>query len=131
MPRLDAMLARAALSEPRRDAVIFRDTTWSYAEVYDRACRLASALAALGVKKGDRVAFWAANRPEFVEVLFGVPILGAIASPLDHWWTWKDAYAAIEQIRPKVTHRRGIAVRGDHGLPRSNGGSRNPTCTLP
>ena len=102
MPRLDAMLARAALSEPSRDAVIFRDTIWSYAEVYDRACRLASALAALGVRKGDRVAFWAANRPEFVEVLFGVPILGAIASPLDHWWTWKDAYAAIEQIRPKV-----------------------------
>ncbi|HEY6620652.1 MAG TPA: class I adenylate-forming enzyme family protein [Steroidobacteraceae bacterium] len=102
MPRLDAMLARAALSEPRRDAIIFRDTIWSYAEVYDRACRLASALAALGVRKGDRVAFWAANRPEFVEVLFGVPILGAIASPLDHWWTWKDAYAAIEQIRPKV-----------------------------
>ena len=30
------------------------------------------------------------------------PDLGAIASPLDHWWTWKDAYAAIEQIRPKV-----------------------------
>ena len=102
MPRFDAMLARAALSQPRRDAVIFRDTVWSYAEVYDRACRLASALAALGVQKGDRVAFWAANRPEFVEVIFGVPLLGAIASPLDHWWTWKEAYAAIEQIRPKV-----------------------------
>jgi acyl-CoA synthetase (AMP-forming)/AMP-acid ligase II len=102
MPRLDALLARAAGAVPRRDAVIFRGTAWTYAEVYDRACRLADALATLGVKKGDRVAYWSTNRPEFLEVLFGVPMLGAIASPLDHWWAWKDAYVALEQIRPRV-----------------------------
>jgi acyl-CoA synthetase (AMP-forming)/AMP-acid ligase II len=101
-PRLDAVFARAALSEPQRDAVTYCGTSWTYAEVYDRACRFAGALASLGVKKGDRVAFWAANRPEFVEMLFGVPILGAIAAPLDHWWTWSDASVALKQIRPKV-----------------------------
>ncbi len=101
-PRLDALLARAALSEPGRDAVIYGGTAWTYAEVYDRARRLAGVLTTLGVEKGDRVAYWAPNRPEFVEVLFGVPMLGAIASPLDHWWTWNDAFVALEQIRPKV-----------------------------
>jgi acyl-CoA synthetase (AMP-forming)/AMP-acid ligase II len=100
--RLDAILARAALSRGRRDAVIFPDTAWTYEEVYDRARRLGGALASLGVQKGDRVAFWAANTPEFVEFLFGVPMLGAIAAPLDHWWTWKDAFVALEQLRPKV-----------------------------
>jgi acyl-CoA synthetase (AMP-forming)/AMP-acid ligase II len=95
-------LTRAALSEPHRDAVIYGGTVWTYAEVYDRARRLAGALTTLGVAKGDRVAYWAPNRPEFVEVLFGVPMLGAIASPLDHWWTWNDALVALEQIRPKV-----------------------------
>src|SRR5512138_3948025 len=100
--RLDELLARAALTRPQRAAVIFNDTTWSYGEVHDRARRLAGALAALGVQKGDRVALWAANRAEFVEVLFGVPMLGAIASPLDHWWTWKDAHNALAQIRPRV-----------------------------
>ncbi len=100
--RLDAILTRAALTRPQRAAVIFQDITWSYAEVHDRACRLAGALAALGVQKGDRVALWATNRAEFVEVLFGVPMLGAIASPLDHWWTWKDAHAALGQIRARV-----------------------------
>jgi acyl-CoA synthetase (AMP-forming)/AMP-acid ligase II len=102
MPRLDAILARAALSEPHRDGVIFPGIAWTYGEVYGRACRLAGALAALGVTKGDRVAFWAANRPEFVEFLFGVPMIGAIAAPLDHWWTWNDVYVALAQIRPKV-----------------------------
>ena len=100
--RLDAILTRAALTRPQRAAVIFQDITWTYGEVHDRARRLAGALAALGVQKGDRVALWAANRAEFVEVLFGVPMLGAIASPLDHWWTWKDAHDALAQIRPRV-----------------------------
>lgn len=100
--RLDSVLARAALTHPRREGVIFLDTAWTYAQVYDRACRLPAALAGLGVKKGDRVAYWAANRPEFLEVLFGVPMLGAIVVPLDHWWTWKDASVALEQVRPKV-----------------------------
>jgi acyl-CoA synthetase (AMP-forming)/AMP-acid ligase II len=100
--RLDAILTRAALTRPQRAAVIFQDTTWTYGEVHERARRLAGALAALGVQKGDRVALWATNRAEFVEVLFGVPMLGAIASPLDHWWTWKDAHAALVQIRPRV-----------------------------
>src|SRR5262249_20815946 len=42
------------------------------------------------------------NRAEFAEVFFGVPMLGAIVSPLDYWWSWDDAYAALEQIQPKV-----------------------------
>jgi acyl-CoA synthetase (AMP-forming)/AMP-acid ligase II len=101
-PRLDAILTRAAISEPARTAVIFQGRSWTYAEVDSRARKLAGGLAALGVQKGDRVAFWIGNRAEFFEILFGVSMLGAMTSPLDHWWTWKDAYPALEQIRPKV-----------------------------
>jgi len=101
-PRLDAMLARAAATTPERPAVIFQGRTWTYAEVFDHALKLAGGLAALGVRKGDRVAFWIGNRAEFAEILFGVSMLGALASPLDHWWSWKDAYVALAQIRPKV-----------------------------
>jgi acyl-CoA synthetase (AMP-forming)/AMP-acid ligase II len=32
----------------------------------------------------------------------GRPMLGAIAAPLDFWWNWKDAHAALVQIRPKI-----------------------------
>jgi acyl-CoA synthetase (AMP-forming)/AMP-acid ligase II len=100
--RLDALLTQAALLTPNRTAIIFGETTWTYGEVHDRARRLASGLASLGVQHGDRVALWTSNRAEFVEVLFGVPMVGAIAAPLDHWWTWKDAHIALEQIRPKL-----------------------------
>jgi acyl-CoA synthetase (AMP-forming)/AMP-acid ligase II len=100
--RLDALLTQAALSSPQRTAIIFGETTWTYGEVHERARRLAGGLSALGVQHGDRVALWSSNRAEFVEVLFGVPMLGAIAAPLDHWWTFKDAQVALEQISPKV-----------------------------
>jgi fatty-acyl-CoA synthase len=102
VPRLDAILARAALSDPDREAVVFGEQSWTYSQVHERACRLAGALAALGLRKGERVALWTTNRPEFVEVFFGVPQLGAICSPMDFWWNWKDAEVALTQIRPKV-----------------------------
>jgi acyl-CoA synthetase (AMP-forming)/AMP-acid ligase II len=100
--RLDSILTRAAQTHPQRQGVIFLDSGRTYAEVNDRAARLAGALAGLGVGKGDRVALWIPNRPEFVETLFGVSKLGAIAVLMDFWWTWDDAQAALGQTRPKV-----------------------------
>ncbi|MDT9598848.1 class I adenylate-forming enzyme family protein [Sphingosinicella rhizophila] len=100
--RLDGILSHAAASDPERTAIIFGDLTRTYAQVSDRARRFATVLAGLGVVKGDRVALWAPNRPEFLEIIFGIPLLGAIAVPLDHWWEKKDALAALGQMRPKV-----------------------------
>jgi acyl-CoA synthetase (AMP-forming)/AMP-acid ligase II len=100
--RLDALLTQAALSAPHRTAIIFGEIKWTYGEVHERARRLAAVLSSLGVRQGDRVALWSTNRAEFVEVLFGVPMLAAIAAPFDHWWTSEDAQVALEQIRPKV-----------------------------
>lgn len=101
-PRLDALLARAAATAPDREAVVFGGLRWTYAQVQDRARRLAGGLGRLGVLPGDRVALWAPNRPEFVELFFGVPRAAAIFAPLDCWWNWTDAYAALSQIRPRV-----------------------------
>lgn len=128
--RLDALLAEAARSMPQRVAVICGGVAWTYAEVHDRASRLAGALGALGVKHGDRVALWTANRAEFVELLFGIPKLGAIAAPLDFWWTWKDARVALEQIRPKVliVDAARAAAAADHGLAIESAGIEHVVC---
>ncbi len=100
--RLDALLDRAARSRPRREAVVFGDIRRTYAEVHDRTLRLAGGLRALGVQKGDRVAMWTTNCAEFMEVFFGAAMLGAIASPLDYWWNWQEAFAALTQLRPRI-----------------------------
>jgi fatty-acyl-CoA synthase len=55
--------------------------TWS--DTYDRSCKLARALARLGVKAGDRVATLAWNHHRHLEAYFAVPMMGAIVHTLN------------------------------------------------
>jgi acyl-CoA synthetase (AMP-forming)/AMP-acid ligase II len=56
----------------------------TYGELRDAAGRAAGLLAGLGVGPGDRVGLFATNSPEYVEALFGVSILGAVAVPMNY-----------------------------------------------
>ncbi|HEX2084621.1 MAG TPA: long-chain fatty acid--CoA ligase [Solirubrobacteraceae bacterium] len=55
----------------------------SYAEVAERVDRLAAALRELGVERGDRVATFAWNSQEHLELYFAVPCSGAILHTLN------------------------------------------------
>jgi fatty-acyl-CoA synthase len=50
----------------------------TYADFADRTTRLAGALAALGVRKGDRVGTFAWNSSRHLEVYFAAPLMGAV-----------------------------------------------------
>jgi fatty-acyl-CoA synthase len=78
-----SFLRRAVASFPDKDAVIDGDRHITYARLYDRCARLASALAARGVGRLDTVAILASNVPEMVEAHFAVPMLGAVLNPLN------------------------------------------------
>jgi fatty-acyl-CoA synthase len=54
-----------------------------YAELDSRSDRLAAGLAALGVRRGDRIATLTGNRPEHVEVLFACAKAGLVLTPLN------------------------------------------------
>lgn len=60
-----------------------RPQTARFEVVAARAAALAHALAELGVGEGDVVAVLSGNRTEFVEALFAVPSMGAIALPVN------------------------------------------------
>ncbi|MGH9005623.1 MAG: AMP-binding protein, partial [Acidimicrobiia bacterium] len=55
----------------------------SFAEVAERAERLAAALARLGVGEGDRVGTFAWNTQEHLEAYFAVPCMGAVLHTLN------------------------------------------------
>jgi long-chain acyl-CoA synthetase len=68
---------------------------------YDAFCRAALAVAALlaerGLKKGDRVALVMRNLPEWPVIFMGALLAGAIAVPLNAWWTGTElAYAILD-----------------------------------
>jgi fatty-acyl-CoA synthase len=73
-----SFLARAARIWPERVAVVHGDQRFTYARFLERARRLASALAAAGVGKGDTVAIMAPNTPQMLEAHYAVPMLGAV-----------------------------------------------------
>jgi fatty-acyl-CoA synthase len=73
-----AFLQRSAVVFPDRVAAIEGDRRLTWAELADRARRLAVALQAAGLERGDRVAVLAPNTIELLEAHFGVPWAGAV-----------------------------------------------------
>ena len=79
---LGQMLRQTRQREPGRVALCFGDRRWSYAELDDATDRVAAALAAEGVRNGDRVALFLPNCPALVLSYFACFKLGAVAVPL-------------------------------------------------
>ncbi|MFI6274425.1 o-succinylbenzoate--CoA ligase [Streptomyces sp. NPDC050988] len=75
--------ARRARKTPHRTALIHGDTTVTYAGLYERTTRLAHALRASGVRRGDRIAYLGPNHPSYLETLFAAGTLGAVFVPLN------------------------------------------------
>jgi fatty-acyl-CoA synthase len=76
-------LLRSAAVYPNRLAVVHGERRYSWRETLERCRRLASALAARGVGRGDTVAVMAPNIPEAFEAHFGVPMAGAVLNALN------------------------------------------------
>ena len=71
-------LVRAAYMYPERVAVIDGEQRFTYAELAERSWRLANALQAAGLKKGDRVATLLFNSGPMLEAHFAVPAAAGI-----------------------------------------------------
>jgi long-chain acyl-CoA synthetase len=72
---------------PERTAVAFYGRPISYRELRDASDRLANALAALGLKKGDRVALYLVNSPQFIIAYFAALKCGATVTPISPVYT--------------------------------------------
>jgi long-chain acyl-CoA synthetase len=77
-------LERAARSHGGRPAVVAAGRVRTYAEVAERAARLAGALRNhFGLALGDRVAIAAKNSPEYVEMMYAIWHAGLAAVPMN------------------------------------------------
>jgi fatty-acyl-CoA synthase len=96
---------------PDRDAIWFEGTTTSHAGFAMRVRRTASALAALGVQRGDRVAWVSGNHPSALETLYACGQLGAIWVPVNGRLTAVEAEYVLQHSGASVVvHGR------DHGV---------------
>ena len=93
-PTLSGLIEEQAQHLPQETALVFEGRRWTYAEMDARANRAAEALAALGLKRGDRLCWLARNVATFWHALLGAAKIGVVMTPVN----WRLAPAEIAQI---------------------------------
>src|SRR5215471_14012030 len=75
---------RSRRLHPDREAVVDGDLRLTYRDLFDRCDRWSSALQAMGIGRGDRVAYIAPNTHAQLESFYAVPQLGAVLVPINY-----------------------------------------------
>ncbi len=81
--RFGDLPARAAERWGAREALCFKDRRWSFADIDAGVDAAARGLLALGVERGERVALWMVNRPEWIFAAFAAMRIGAVLVPVN------------------------------------------------
>ncbi len=101
---LPERLARSAEAYPDATAILFLGSRLTYRQLKDQVDRLATALAALGVTKGMRVAIHLPNLPQTVIAYYATLALGGevvmtnplyVERELEHQWNDADCQVAV------------------------------------
>ena len=115
-----AFLEEAAAQFPDRPCTVFKGHALTFRQMNDLSDRLAAGLAAMGVKKGDRVGIFMPNTPQFVIAYFGILKAGGIVVATNPLYTAREIehqlkdsgielmvvmsnfYARIKEVQPKT-----------------------------
>jgi long-chain acyl-CoA synthetase len=81
---------------PGRPAVVFYGREITYRELRDATDGLACALVELGVRKGDRVALYLLNSPQFIIAYFAALKAGATVTPISPVYTSHEVRFQLE-----------------------------------
>jgi fatty-acyl-CoA synthase len=93
---------RARRLYPEREAVVDGNLRLSYRQFFDRCDRWSSALQALGVQRGDRIAYIAPNTHAQLESFYAVPQIGAVLVPLNYRLTADDFVYLINHSGARI-----------------------------
>ena len=92
-----AVLAATVERDPGRELIVHHDTRVTFETFYEQVQEFARGLLALGVARGDNVAIWMANRPEWMVAQFGAYELGAALVPIHTRFSRDEVAYALER----------------------------------
>lgn len=96
------LLEKQAKSFAKKPAIIFQDVPVTFSELRDRSFRLANSLLNYGIKKGDKVALYLPNRPEYVYSYLALFSIGATVVPLDFMLKNDELEACLAHSETKL-----------------------------
>jgi long-chain acyl-CoA synthetase len=89
-------IGERAQATPDAIALVSLRSTLTYAELDDRQARVAGALRGAGMRKGDRIAVYSANRQELLECSIGALRTGVVPVPIHRGLTTFEAAYILE-----------------------------------
>jgi len=128
-------LEEAARKYPNNPCTIFKGAVITYKEMDEIVDRLAAGLAEYNIRKGDRVAIFMPNTPQFVMAFFAVLKLGGVVVATNPLYTQREIehqvndagveimlvmsnfYNLIKQVQPKTKIRTVIVSNLKEALP--------------
>lgn len=99
---LGAVIEKAAQNYPQNPAILYQEREISYRLFNQQANKVANFLISQGIRKGDVVALFMENRPEFLFCAVGIAKVGAVASLLNTSQTGKVLMHSINLVKPKM-----------------------------
>ncbi len=129
------MLEAAAKKYPHSPCTIFKGAVLTFKKMDELTDCLAAGLAALGIKKGDRVGIFMPNTPQFVIAYFGILKAGGVVVAINPLYSPReiehqaqdagielilamgDHYPTIKQAQPKTKIRTVIVTNIKEYLP--------------
>jgi acyl-CoA synthetase (AMP-forming)/AMP-acid ligase II len=120
---LGALFGARARIDPGAIALVEDDRRWTYATLNERVNRLAHALAADGVRRGDRIALLSQNCAAYIEIELAAAKLGAIVAALNWRLAAPELAYCIQLAGPQVMmvaeRHAGALTKLDIALPRT------------
>jgi len=90
-------------NHPDKDMLVFEDERWTFEESYKLSSAFANALIKeFKITKGDRVAIASRNFPEWIFSFIAITSIGAIAVPMNSWWTSNELEYGLKNCRAKL-----------------------------
>jgi len=96
------VLRYAALRTPRAPAASLGDRQITFEAAALKAERLAASLYKVGVRHGDRVAWWAETSLEAMPLYFALAQLGAVFVPLNPRYTEEECRQVLNKADPRL-----------------------------
>ncbi len=82
-------------------ALLFKGDRWTHGEFAADVEKVAKGLIALGVERGDHVAIWMTNRPEWLHLMYAIPRVGGCIVPLNTRYRTDDVAYTVVQSESK------------------------------
>ncbi len=99
---IGSFLTRRAMLSPNEEGLVCENVRLTFSELNSRANRLANAMKALGIKKGDHVAMLTLNEVEYFDMLFGLGKIGATLVPINYRLAGPEMEYILSNAEAKV-----------------------------